>query len=49
MDIIVVEHKDISVKSAKQYLHGSTKKKDKVPKHKEKRRKSWIVMQREWD
>jgi len=38
MDITVVEHNDISVKSVKQYLYGNTKKKEKVAKHKEKRR-----------
>ena len=38
MGIILVEHNDINVKSVKQYLHGSTKKKDKVPKHREKRK-----------
>ena len=36
MDIIVVEHNDINVKIVKLYLYGSTKKKEKIPKHKDK-------------
>ena len=38
MDIIVVEHSDINVKSVKQYLYGSTKKKERVPKHRDKKK-----------
>jgi len=36
MGIIVVEHNDINVKSVKPYLYGNTKKKGKVPRHKDK-------------
>ena len=36
MDITVVEHNDINVKIVKQYLYGGTKKKEKIPKHKDK-------------
>ena len=36
MGIIVVEHNDINVKIVKPYLYGNTKKKEKVPKHKDK-------------
>ncbi len=38
MGIIIVEPNGINAKSVKQYLYGSMKKKDKVPKHKEKRK-----------
>jgi len=38
MGIIVVEHKDTNVKIVNQYLFGNTKKKDKVVKHKDKRK-----------
>ena len=38
MGIIVVEHNDINVEIVKPYLHGSTKKKEKVPRHRDKRR-----------
>ena len=38
MDIIVVEHNDINVKSAMQYLYGNTKKKERSPRHKEKKK-----------
>jgi len=38
MGIIVVEHNDINVKIVKQYLHGSTKKKSKVVKHRDKKK-----------
>jgi insertion element IS1 protein InsB len=38
MDIIVVEPRDINVKIAKQYLYGSTKKKEKVAKHRDKKK-----------
>jgi len=37
MGIIVVEHNDINVKSVKQCLYGSTKKKEPIPKHKLKK------------
>jgi mRNA-degrading endonuclease YafQ of YafQ-DinJ toxin-antitoxin module len=35
MGITVVEHNGINVKIVKQYLYGSTKKKEKVAKHKD--------------
>jgi insertion element IS1 protein InsB len=38
MDIIAVEHRDISVKVVKQHLLGNTKKKVKIPKHKYKKK-----------
>jgi insertion element IS1 protein InsB len=38
MGIIVVEHNGINVKSVNQYLHGSTKKKSKVAKHRDKKK-----------
>ena len=38
MDIIVVEHNDINVKIVKQYLCGNMKKKEKLPRHKEKKK-----------
>ena len=36
MDIIVVEHNDINVKIVNLYLYGNTKKKEQVPKHRDK-------------
>ena len=36
MGIIVVEHNDINVKIVKPYLYGSTKKKEKTPKNRNK-------------
>ena len=38
MGIIVVEHNDINAKIVKQYLYGSTKKKGRQPKHKDKKK-----------
>ena len=38
MGIIVVEHNDINARIVKQYLYGSTKKKGRQPKHKDKKK-----------
>ena len=38
MDIIVVAHKDINVNSVMRCLYGNTKKKEKFPKHRDKKK-----------